>query len=52
MNIGYGYIYHGDPEDGIDFGSCERCGCDLDEGDKWYCDQCRWWIVGAVVFED
>lgn len=40
-----GYVYEGDPEEGIDFGSCERCGCDLDSDDVGdYCDQCLWWM--------
>lgn len=27
------------------YGSCERCGCNLYEGDgDEYCDQCEWWI--------
>lgn len=26
------------------FGSCERCGCDLEADQDEYCDQCRWWM--------
>lgn len=34
-----------DEDDDDCYGSCERCGCNLYEGDgDEYCDQCEWWI--------
>lgn len=34
-----------DIDDDACHGSCERCGCNLYEGDgDYYCDQCEWWI--------
>ena len=34
-----------DGEEDECYGSCERYGCNLYEGDgDYYCDQCEWWI--------
>jgi len=32
-----------------DCGSCENCGCDLDQDDYPYdlCNQCQWWVDKA-----
>lgn len=30
----------------FNYGSCDRCGCDLDENgaDQMLCEQCLWWV--------
>lgn len=36
-------------------GSCDRCGCNLYEGDgEFLCDQCEWWseLYAEQMFEE